>query len=133
MLSLFPQILFLSPLTGTILRVVVALSLLYIAYVTWQRRAEIGDMLFPLIGRPGSAPVAISAVAKAIIGGALLIGYATQAFALLALLSFLKDLAFAKRYPRATPLCRLDYFYLMIMSLCVFLSGAGAFAFDLPL
>ena len=133
MLSLFPQILFLAPLVGTILRIVVALSLIYIAYVTWQRRKEIGEMPFPLVGRPGVTPVAIVAVVKGIVGGALLIGYATQAFAFLATLLFLKDLVFVKRYPRATPLCRLDYFYLMIMSLCVLLTGAGAFAFDLPL
>lgn len=133
MLSLFPQILFLAPLVGTILRVVLALSLFYIAYVQLNRREEIGQIDFPVTGALGTVPVTISALIKIAIAGVLFIGYATQIFALLAFAVSLKHLIFSKRYPRATPLCRLDYFYLMIMCVCLFLMGAGAFAYDLPL
>ena len=133
MLSLFPQILFLTPLVGTILRVVVAFSLLYIAYTLVQRRDEIGRMDFPVTGPLGSSLVTISAFIKIVIAGGLFIGYATQLFAIFAFVVSLKHFVFAKRYPRATPLCRLDYFYLMILCVCLFIMGAGAFALDLPL
>ena len=133
MLSLFPQVLFLSPLVGTLLRLTVGITILYIAYVHWQRKEELGETGFPIIGRAGSAYIAVGAVIEAALALSLIAGYATQLVALLALALSLKHFIFAKKYPRATPLCRLDYFYLAVMSLCLFLMGAGAFAMDWPL
>ena len=133
MLSVFPQLLFLSPLVGTLLRLAVGLTFLSIAYIQWKRREEIGGMRFPLIGMPGSGFIVLLALIQAVIGVALIIGYATQVFALVALVSSVKQFIFAKRYSRAIPLCRVDYFYLAIMCICLLLMGAGAFAFDLPL
>ena len=133
MLMTFPEFLFLAPLVGTLLRLVVGLSLLYIAYVQLKRRDEIGQMSLPIIGPAGAGLVTVAASFKAIVGLALIIGYATQLAALLALALCLKQFIYAKRYPRAVPLCRVDYFYLIVMCISLFLMGAGAFAFDLPL
>ena len=133
MLMTFPEFLFLAPLVGTLLRLAVGLSLLYIAYVQFQRRDEIGNLSLPVVGSVGPGLVLVAASLKGIVGLALIAGYATQLSALFALALFLKQFIYAKRYPRAVPLCRVDYFYLIVMCVCLFLMGAGAFAFDLPL
>lgn len=133
MLSLFPQVLFLAPLVGTLLRLTVGLTILYIAYVHLVRRAELGAIRFPMIGTPGSSFIVFGAAIEIIVALALIVGYSTQAAALLALALSIKHGIYAKMYPRFTPLCRLDYFYLAIMSIGLFLMGAGAFALDLPL
>lgn len=132
MLSLFPQILFLAPLGTMLLRVSVALAFLYIAYVQFKRRKEIGQIKFPIVGS-GTFWADISAVVIAALGIALLIGYATQLVALLGLITSIKHGVFARRYPRAVPLCRLEYFFMAIICISLIFSGAGAFAFDLPL
>ena len=132
MLSLFPQILFLAPLGTTILRVAVALTFLAIAYIHIQRRGEIEQMRVPLIGRFGSW-IYFSIVIEAVIGMALLIGYAVQVTALLAMIVCIKQAVFAKRFPRAIPLCRLEYVFMALICLDLVLTGAGAFAFDLSL
>lgn len=132
MLSLFPQILFLEPLGITLLRVTVAIAFLSIAYIQFTRREEISHDGLPVVGS-GTVWVNISAAVIGLVGTALLLGYATQLAALLGLLISIKHAILAKRYPHAVPLCRGEY--ILIAAICLFLtvSGAGAFAFDLPL
>lgn len=133
MLAFFPELLFLAPFAITLLRLTVAVSVLYIAYVHWQRREEIGAMRFPIVGSVGAWFIAFGSLIEAIIGAALFIGYATQFAAILAFVMAFKHVIYAKKYPRAIPLCRADYVYLMVMSFALLLLGAGALAFDLPL
>lgn len=132
MLSFFPQILFLAPLGTTLLRVTVAIAFLSIAYIQFTRREEISHGGLPVVG-PGIVWVNISTAVIGLVGVALLLGYATQLAALLALGVSIKHAIFAKRYPRAIPYCRGEYILLAVMCTVLVVSGAGAFAFDLPL
>jgi len=133
MLNTFPQLLTYGFFAPMILRIVVAVSFFYIAYAQAARRKEISATGFPFIGRPDQTLVLISALIVALTGLALFFGWHTQLAALLGLIICLKHAVFAKKYPRAIPLCRLEYIYLFVILLTLLISGAGAFAMDLPL
>ncbi len=132
MLSLFPQLLFLAPLSATILRIAVGITFLTIAYVHWKRREEISQTRFPIIGS-GALWIYIALTAETLLGAMLIVGYATQLAALLGFLMTVKHAVFAKKYPRAIPLCRGEYLLLAAICLSLLFTGAGAFAYDWPL
>ena len=132
MLSLFPQILFLSPLGLSLIRIAAGLTLLSLAYYHGSRIGELSAIRFPIIGR-GSWVVWIAALAETILAAALIAGYLTQLAALLAALYMLKHLVWQRRYPQFFPLSHTAAFLLLAITLCILVSGAGAFALDLPL
>jgi uncharacterized membrane protein YphA (DoxX/SURF4 family) len=132
MLNPFPGLLDLAFFAPTILRVVVGLVFLYSAYALYLRRAELAHIHFPIVG---SGPLLIwgAVVVHTIIGAMLILGYYTQIAALLAVLGGIKGIVFAKKYPRFFILCRLEYGFIIAICLSLLISGAGAFAYDLPL
>lgn len=133
MLNTFPQLLTYGFFAPTILRILVALSLAYIAYAQISRRKEISQTGFPFIGRPDATLVIISAIIIFLTGAALFLGWHTQLAALVAMVICLKHAVYAKKYPRAIPLCRLEYVYLIVILFTLLLTGAGALAMDVPL
>lgn len=133
MLSLFPQLLFLAPLAVAILRIVVALFFLYMAYDALSRSTIIQKERFPLIGHLPTGLIWIGGSVLAGIAALLLIGAWTQACALLAALGAFKHAFYARTHPAAFPFSPSTYFLLGVIALALIFMGPGAFAFDLPL
>ena len=132
MLSLFPQILFLEPVGITLLRVTAGAIFLYLAYWHSQRTSELSRVPFIIIGK-GAWIVYGAILFEGAVGATLLIGYLTQLAALLGALMALKYLIWRGRYPQFFPLDRAASFMLLAICLSLMVTGAGSYAFDLPL
>ena len=133
MLSLFPQILFIAPLAITLLRIVLALYLLFIAWHIVRHQDDLAQVRVPIFGHAHAWMLMASATAIGAIAVLLLVGAWTQVVAILALLVVLKHLFWYSRFAAVLPYPRSTYFLLACISLTLVVSGAGAFAFDLPL
>ncbi len=132
MLNPFPDLLMLGFVAPTLIRVAAGCLLLYTGYYHWNTRSKIADISFPLIGRSSwAAPV--SAIAHFAVGAMFIFGYYVQIAALLGILASLKGVTFAKKYEVVFPYQRSTYVLLLVICASLMLSGAGAFAFDLPL
>lgn len=114
MLSLFPDLLFLSPLAAFLIRISVGILLIYAAYA---HRTD------------SSVAIRILAGVQAIAGVLLLVGAYTQAVALFALVLGVISLSTANR--RIYPLSTLALG--AVMAATLLFTGPGPFAFDLPL
>ncbi len=114
MLSLFPDLLFLSPLAAFLIRISVGLLLMYAAYV---HRSD------------SSIAIRVLAGVQIIAGVLLVLGAYTQAVALFALACALVSLATTNR--RVYPMSTLALGAVMAFTLLI--TGPGPFAFDLPL
>ncbi|MDO8514431.1 MAG: hypothetical protein Q7S50_02720 [bacterium] len=132
MLSLFPDILFLAPVSATILRIVAGVAFLSLAWIHWQKRDEMSQIDFIVVGRGMWIPI-FASVFELIIGVGLIIGIYAQAMALLGALAALKSFIWKRRYSGLFPLSRTESVLLFVICISVVLTGAGAFAFDLPL
>lgn len=132
MLSLFPSLLFLAPLSATILRIAAGLLFLSIGWTHWYKRREFAQVDFPLLGRAAWIPV-VAAIMELLIGGTLIGGIYTQAAALLGAIGAIKYFVWKRSYPSVVPISRTTSVLLFVICISVVLTGAGAFAFDLPL
>ena len=101
MLSLFPQILFLAPLSATLLRVAAALTFAYVVWMQNAHRNEFGRTQFPIVGS-GMWIVWFSLIVESAIGIALFTGLYTQLAALLGAISALKYMFWHKHAPAFT-------------------------------
>lgn len=135
MLSLFPQLLFLSALSATLLRVVAGAYLLFLAYRIFVTRRESSTVTRPIIGNPPSWILLIAAGITAIIAVLLITGFWTQAAAIVGTLISLKLLVLPRRFlfPIASDFPRSTAVLLLVICISLIVTGAGAFAFDLPL
>ena len=133
MLNTFPSLLTYGFFAPTILRALVALSFFAIAYLQFSRREEIGEIKIPILGHVDKTMVLISSLIIGATGLAILLGWHTQLAALVGLVLCIKHAIYAKKYPRLIPLCRGEYIQLIVILLTLLVSGAGAFAMDLPL
>lgn len=131
--SLFPEALSFAPFSATLLRLILGISVLGIAYAHYNRREELARARYPMLGSPGSFLMWLVIGIETVLGIGLIVGIATQALALGTLALSIKHGIYAKSYPRAIPLCRGEYILLAVISISLFLTGAGAIAFDLPL
>jgi uncharacterized membrane protein YphA (DoxX/SURF4 family) len=132
MLNPFPDLLFLGILAPTILRIVAGLFFLHIALAHYQGRQTLQENMSFL----GSFRIPYSwsiVLVEAAVGAALLTGFLTQIAALLGILGVIKGFLLNKRYPLVFPLSRSSYLLLGTILLVLVITGAGAFAFDLPL
>lgn len=132
MLNPFPELLTYSFFAPTIVRVAAAALFLYVGYRHWKGRESICQTRFPVIGQ-GAWIAWLSTAVQLAIGASLLFGYYTQIGALVGSLAAVKGILFGRVYPSAFPLSRATYALLLAACLSLLLSGAGAFAFDLPL
>jgi uncharacterized membrane protein YphA (DoxX/SURF4 family) len=132
MLNQFPQLLAYSFFAPLIIRVGVGCALLYMAYTHAKHREAIAQIDFPLVGKSRSI-VAISCAFFVLVGGMFIFGWHTQIAAVLAIVVCIKSLIVARRYPELVPYQRATLLLLIVMSVSLLLSGAGARAFDLPL
>lgn len=131
MLNTFPGLLlpFLAPL---VLRIGLAIAFAAIAYAQWSRRDEISKISLPVIGR-GSWWVWASVIVHLAVAVMLVLGHMTQVAALVGALLSIKHAFWSHRYPRIFPLGRAAGFLMLLISVSLVLSGAGAYAQDLPL
>jgi uncharacterized membrane protein YphA (DoxX/SURF4 family) len=131
MLNPFPELLypFFAP---TLLRVGLAVALMVAAYMQWKRQDEIVQLSLPVIGR-NSWWVWVSMFVYVLVAVSLLFGYYTQVAAMLAALLSLKQVFWANRFPLLFPLGRAAGMLMLLISVSLIFSGAGALAKDLPL
>lgn len=132
MLNPFPDLLSLGFFAPTLLRLMLGLVFVAGAYVQWQRKDELAQLRFPLIGG-GLWVVWLSIAAHLVVGLMFFFGYYTQIAALGGIVAGLKGLVWSTRYPRFFSFCRLEYGFILVISLSLLFSGAGAIAFDIPL
>ncbi len=133
MLSLFPQILYLSPAGAAILRIAAGLTLAYIAYELAKQRSEIERTRVPLIVHIPEILVWTASVVIFATGILLFIGLYTQGAAIVGMIVGLKYAIFARRYSDIIPISRTASLLLVAICASLLLMGAGPFAFDLPL
>lgn len=133
MLAIFPQLLFLTPLAIALLRVVAGIFVFLIAWQTATRRTEMSVVHLPIIGCAPAWLIWVAACGFAVVGGLLIIGAWTQVAALLAALGSLKLAILSRIYPPYATLSTSTYILLFVISLALTVTGAGIFAFDLPL
>jgi TRAP-type mannitol/chloroaromatic compound transport system permease small subunit len=114
MLTLFPQILFLAPFSALIIRL--ALAILF-ALAAWRRSGEAGGL-----ARAWS-------MAEGILAVLLIVGAWTQATALVAGILIIVGLL----YPSVRLTNTTASMLALVLCFSLLITGAGAFAFDLPL
>lgn len=133
MLSVFPQLLFLSPLGLALLRVVAGLFFLYIGWFYISKRSEVHEQKVPVWRHTPEWLLIVGGLILAVVGCCLVAGFWTQPAALIGAIAAAKCAIFAKKYPGAFPFSRATWLLLLVISLSLVVSGAGSFAFDLPL
>ena len=133
MLTPFPGLLNFSIFAPTLLRVAIALILIRVIWFVVREHHRLETMSFPVIGRVHKWMIAVSATVTTLAAIGLLVGYETQWAALITLLISIKYAVMAKRYHAILPLSRSAYILIAVIAFSLLLTGAGQFAFDLPL
>ena len=133
MFSLFPDILFLTPVAVAFLRIVTGLYFAYIAYRLYVTRNKIAGLKVPVVGHMRLWMVLFSSLATLATGVLLIVGAWTQGAAIVALAIVLKHLAGARRYAQILPLSSGTYALLAALSFALIFTGAGLFGIDWPL
>jgi len=132
MLNPFP-IQFLALLAYLILRVFVGGILLYLGFTHLKYRHDLTFAL-SIPWFPHSTFSVLMLFSTEIIIGCMFIGgFYTQYAAIIGMILALKMLVFYKRFTSPRLPGRLFYILLFGASLSLFITGAGAFAFDLPI
>lgn len=132
MLNPFPELLTYGLIAPFIIRIAIGSALLYLAVEHYRGRRDIAELMRPLVGRSGGIAVALS-LFELVAGALLLVGAWTQVSALLAMVLTLKPLFLKAHLRGLMPYEKATYGLLFLMALSLLLSGAGAFAFDIPL
>lgn len=133
MLSVFP-IMFLSLLAHTILRLFLGAALIYLGINHgFRHRMGLGVVAKEHWPRMGVFFVWQLAFVEMVLGALIFVGAWTQPAALLAAVLALKMIIFAKRFAHPAVPPRLFWIMVLAAGLSLTITGAGAFAFDLPL
>ena len=133
MLLLFPHLLNYQFLVPTLLRVVAGLFFAYIAYRMIVTREEITEQDVIIVGHIRNWMVWLSAFVTLVVGVLLFVGLWTQGATIVGMLISLKHGLGVKRYSAILPLSGGAYILLFVICAAILFSGAGKFAFDLPL
>ncbi len=132
MLNTFPDLLTLGFFAPTIVRVAVACLFLYAAYAVYKHRRSIAHVRLPLVGTAVWV-AGFAALVYALVGAMLLFGYYTQMAAIVGGITALKGLLLHGKFGTLFPYPRSTYLLIAAACLSLLISGAGAFAYDLPL
>ena len=134
MLSVFPSLLFLSLLAPLILRVVAGVILFSDGYSYFKGNKEkIADEATKTFGGIGRYSYLLVGGAEVLIGLSLVAGYLTQVSALLGAILILKIFFLKKKMPVLSLQSNTTYMLLLAILVSLIVTGAGAFAVDLPL
>lgn len=132
MLNLF-AIQFMAPLAYLMLRMCLGIVLIHFGCIHIQHRHSLKKVfslrLFPF----GSFFVWYLSVVEIVLGIMLVLGLFTQLVALLATLLSLKFIIMYKHFSHPLIPARIVFVLMGVISLSLFITGAGAFAFDLPI
>ena len=132
MLNLF-SIMWLSLFAYSILRVVLGLVFLFICHRQLAEFTSIADNLtLPLIAN-GRITLSAIIIVEVMISIMLIVGLLTQLAAVLSISLCIKTLVWYKRFPNGSIPERMTYILLLTMSISLLITGAGFFAFDLPI
>lgn len=132
MLNPFPELFTYSFFAPTLLRVAAALVLLSLALHHYKHRDAISKIHFPVV-RSGLWIVWFSIFAEGLAALSLFFGYGAQYAAIVAALIGFKSAVWAGKYPEYFTLSRTTALLMLVISLTLILTGAGALAMDLPL
>ncbi len=137
MLTIFPSLLAYGFFVPMILRISVAVFFGYQAVKHFKYKKTVSEELedrFKWLSHESAVWLAgLLILAEVAVGVLLFVGAWTQIAAILAALGFLKMAYFNDTLPTYAPLSRSTYALLIIICLTLIITGAGAFAFDLPL
>ena len=134
MLNTFPNLLTYGIFAPFILRIIVGVILLELGYLKLGKEKGAWKMFFETIHfKPAHLFVTLFAAVEIVAGFFLITGYLTQISALV-----MSVILFAEAYVEfrdGTLIKRDIVFYVLLLAICLslLLTGAGAFAFDLPL
>lgn len=132
MLNPFP-IQFLALLAYALLRVGIGSILLYLGYTHWKHRHELRSILTLSWWPFGYLSTFLLLAAEVIIGTLLILGAYTQIAALLLMGMCIEMLIWRNHWHHPTLPPKIFYLLLLFTSLSLFITGAGALAFDLPI
>lgn len=132
MLNLFP-IQWLALLAYFILRLGVGSVFIFLAYNQLKHWKDIPITINLPIIHNSRVIFALIIGCELLIGTLYIIGLATQVAALLAMALSLKLIVWHRRFPTGSIPNKLSYVLIVFASVSLFITGAGAFAFDLPI
>ena len=134
MLNPFPGLLDFGFFAPTMLRIAAACVFLYVAYMQVQHREAMAKIPFPLIGTSlGMGVVWFAAGVEFLLAAMLAVGYYTQIAALVGMVAAIKCFIYGHKWPTFSVISRGTSVLLFIILASLLLSGAGGFAYDLPL
>lgn len=129
MLNTFPDLLIFSFFAPTILRVAAACAFAYLGYLHYRDRQALGAR----VGSRGEGLLLLITILYAVIAVGLFLGYYTQIAALAGVAVAGLHLLLRRRFPMHEDIAKSTYYFLIVICLSLLVSGAGAFAYDLPL
>ncbi len=132
MLNPFP-IQFLALFAYFILRVIIGTVLMYLGLLHASSIGTLKETFTRSWWPYGRFSAVVLALTECITGAMLVLGYATQIAAIVVFLMSLKLIILGSWFTHETIPPRIFYVLLLGISLSLFITGAGAFAFDLPL
>lgn len=132
MLNPFP-IQFLALAAYAVLRIIVGFVLIYLGVVHSKNRAALAPVLSLPFFPYGKFSAWLLAVVEIALGVMFVAGFLTQVAALLSMFLSLTFIILRSRWPHPLIPGRLFYILLFGCSCSLFVTGAGIFAFDLPL
>ncbi len=133
MLNPFPELLVYGLIAPFLIRIALGSALLYLAVEHYRGRRDIAELLRPLVGRGGRGVAVALSLFELGAGAFLIVGAWTQLAALVAMVLTIKPLLLKPHLKGLMPYEKATYGLLFLMALSLLLSGAGAFAFDIPL
>jgi uncharacterized membrane protein YphA (DoxX/SURF4 family) len=137
MLNIFPDLLFLQLLAPFLLRVAIGIMFIWVGYSYVSKdRAVATSQLKTKWPKTASAIVWVSGMFEIVAGLFLVVGFLTQIAAIAGILIAAKALCAKLLYKdldKVAKYSKMFYILVLIVSLSLLVSGAGAFAFDLPL
>ena len=132
MLNPFP-IQFLSLLAYLILRVIAGLVLVFLSYRHFRVRKELAQILtlpfFPF----GGVATTFLILTELIVGVLFVLGMQTQIAALVLIAMSFKMIILRSKFNHESMPSRLMYLLFLAIGCSLFITGAGVFAFDLPI
>lgn len=127
------QFLYLTPLSATLLRIVLGAYIGYFAFHLYETREGIARRHWPLLGHIRPWLLWIGVVVLGVVAAMLIIGYLTQIAAIIAAIAMAKLWYFNPKLEGLGFYSRNTTFLLFIICISLFVTGAGIYAVDLPL
>ena len=132
MLNLFP-IQWLALLAYFILRLGVGGVFVYLAHTHIKNWKQIPRTINLPVVKNGKVIFSLIIISELVIGTLYIIGLATQVAALIAISLCIKMIIWHKQFPLGSVPTKLTFVLLIFISMSLFITGAGAIAFDLPI